>query len=180
MINQTHQSANIFIANAVISKARRCLLIIPLLWVSIFTSTAYAGEEWGEEHIMREIAYLAKKLLDLKGGDSVTVKSPAFDKPFIGICTEVEEGGIKITCVTPGTQAAKSGLQTGDMVVRLRGKDVTKGAKDAKELYWDLVMNMKTGDKIDFVLLRSGEKKEIQVTVGALSHPGYELTVSND
>ena len=66
----------------------RGLLITPILVLGLATAPTAAGE-WTEEHIMREIAYMAKKLLDMSGKESIRLESPAFDKPFMGICSEV-------------------------------------------------------------------------------------------
>ena len=128
---------------------------------------------------MLEISYLAKKLLDMSGEESLTVKQPSYDKPFIGICTEVTEQGMKITCVTPGTQAKKAGLQTGDIIVRMKGLDMASSEKETtKKNYFSIVENMKTDEEIKLLLLREGKRMDLVVTVGSLSHPAYELRIN--
>ena len=90
------------------------------------------------------------------------------------------ENGIELTCVTPGTQAEKSGLKTGDVVTRMNDKGLEQSGNlnKKKKQYFSVVNNMKTGDVIKMTLVRAGETIEIDVTVGALEHPGYRLTVT--
>ena len=165
--------------NTITLNSFRTWLVLPALFAGLLTLPAVAGDEYSEEHIMREISYLAKKLLDMSGEETVTVKSPAYVKPFIGICTEISTSGVKLTCVTPGTQAAKAGLQTGDVMLTMRGENfVNDDDKDTKRAYFNIVENMKTGEKITIALMRDGERREIVVTVGSLSHPGYVLEVT--
>jgi len=153
------------------------LMLIPVLIWALSTAPTAAGE-WTEEHIMREIAYMAKQLLDMSGKDSVRIESAAFDKPFIGICSEILTKGVKLTCVTPGTQAAKAGLQTGDVVIQMN--EVSLANEDlavTKKRYYKIVESMQTGEEIKLVLVRDGNQMARMVTVGSLSHPAYVLEV---
>lgn len=153
-------------------------VLLPALCLALASTTVLAGE-YNEEHLKREISYLAKKLLDMSGKDSVTVESPAYIKPFIGICAEMEREGIRITCVTPGTQAAKNGLKTGDLVTRMKGINVqNEDLAKTKKTYYKIVDEMKTGDKIDMAILRDNKPVQLVVTVGSLSHPAYKLEVN--
>jgi S1-C subfamily serine protease len=155
------------------------LLIVPVVLFAFASTLVAAGDEYSEEHIKREISYLAKKLLDMSGKKSVTVEAPAFDRPFIGICAEITPEGVKITCVTPGTQAAKNGLRTGDIVTRMKGVDQHNNGDmtRTKRGYYNIVENMKTGEQIPMSLIRDGKPMELVVTVGSLSHPAYTLKV---
>ena len=157
----------------------RALLVTPALVLGLVTAPAIAGK-WTEEDIMREIAYMAKELLDMSGKESIRLESPAFDRPFMGVCSEpLSDKGLKITCVTPGTQAAKAGLLTGDIVLQMKGQNlVDDDIAVIKERYYKIVKAMKTGDDIEMVLNRDGKTVEVTVTVGALSHPAYVLEVN--
>ena len=151
-----------------------------------FSLASFAGEEkeceWlcDEESIKLEIGYMAKKLLDMSGKDSVKVEFNSYLKPFIGICTKILDKGIELTCVTPGTQAEQNGLKTGDVVTRMNDKGLEQSGdlSKIKKQYFAVVKNMKIGDVIKMTLERAGEVIEIDVTVGALNHPGYNLTVT--
>lgn len=149
-----------------------------------FNAAAIADEE-SKKHkkdkkddIMREISFLAKKLLDMSGEDSVTVKAPSVVKPFIGVCSNIESGGVKLTCITPDSQADKNGLKTGDLITSINDVSMKKeDNKDHMHAYWDAVKSMKTGDVLKLELIRAGTTLKIDVTVGSLSHPAYTLTV---
>ncbi len=156
----------------------RKLVLTPLLLVGLLSAPVLAGDEWKEEHIMREISYLAQKLLDMSGKDTVKVESPAYVKPFLGVCSEILQEGVKLTCVTPKTQAAKAGLQTGDVVVSMNGLNmVNKDERETKRIYYGIVENMKTGEEMKISLLRDGKRIDVVATVGSLSHPAYVLEV---
>ncbi|MGK0374131.1 MAG: S1-C subfamily serine protease [Arenicella sp.] len=140
------------------------------------TSTSFAG--FSEEELRQELSYLAIQLLDLSGKDSVTVEQPAYMKPFIGICSDLLPEGVKLTCITPGHNASKGGLKTGDLLISVNQIDMTGLSKqDHKNAYFSVAKTMKTGDKLAIKLMRKGQPQSVNVTVGAISHPAYTLTV---
>lgn len=144
---------------------------------------ALAGDDYSQEEIKREISYLAKKLLDMSGEDSVTVESAAVVKAYIGICTNPMDEGLKLTCVTPDSAASRAGLQTGDLVTAINESSMAgqKSYKDDPDgNYWDLVNNMKPKDKLEFTLQRDGDQKKLAVEVGSLEHPAYSCRISRD
>lgn len=164
---------------------RSLVCLIPALMLS---AASFAGEKGkdSEEEIQWEISYLAKRMLDLKGSDSYVVEREAIDKPFIGICADMKKPGVAITCVTPDSQASKSGLKTGDLIVSINDISMAEqvsypkmGEKGkGKPSYWSIVSSMKVGDSLDFELLRAGEPMNIKVTVGVLRHPAYRLEIN--
>jgi len=132
------------------------------------------------EDIMREISFLAKKLLDISGEDSMMVSSPPVRKPFIGVCSSIKSAGIKLTCITPESQADKNGLKTGDIVTSINGVSMAESDidEDVKHPYWGITRNMQTGDVLKIRLIRGGQTLNIEVTVGSLIQPAYELKVN--
>ncbi len=131
-----------------------------------------------KQEIMQEISFLAKKLLDMSGEKSVVVTSPAVIKPFIGVCSNIENKGVRLTCITPDSQADKNGLKTGDLITSINDVSMNKeGNKEHVYAYWDVVKNMDVGDVLKIELIRAGTTLEIDVTVGSLSHPAYTLEV---
>lgn len=92
-------------------------------------------------------------------------------RPFIGISgSEITSvyskfynlpEGIYIEDVTPGSGAAKAGIQQGDIIVAIAGKTVkTMSDLDkAKEAY-------KPGDTATFTIVRDGQKINLKVTFG--------------
>ena len=144
----------------------------------VMTTCSYAGSS--EEELKHEISFLAKKLLDMSGQESVTVDQPAYMKPFIGICSDVIREGVKLTCITPGHGAAQAGLKTGDLVVVINGVDMTEtDSQDNKKTFRKLIGDMKTGDILAIKLLRNGQQKSFEVNVGSIDQPAYTLTVKN-
>ena len=55
---------------------------------------------------------------------------------------------------------------------------VNSELKKTKSAYYGVVESMKTGDVIPLTLSRKGEAMTLDITVGAIGHPGYSLKVS--
>ncbi len=150
-----------------------------MLVLLLASGTAMAGEEYSEENVRHEISYLAKKLLDMSGRDSYTIESSAYKKPYLGICSEVGEQGITLTCVTPGSQAKKAGLKSGDVVIEVN--DISTSGSDKgknKKSYFGILNKMKTGEVIKMKVVRDGKELDIDATVGSLDHPAYVLKIN--
>lgn len=153
-------------------------LKIVALSIVVFATTSVSFAGSNEAELRHEISYLAKKLLDLSGEDSLTVEEPAFMKPFIGICSEILPEGVQLTCITPKHNAAKAGLKTGDLLIAINGIDMTDLNKDDyKNAFYSITKSMKTDEKLAMKLMRKGKSELITVTVGAISHPAYTLIV---
>lgn len=153
-------------------------LLLLSLFVS-FASTALGGDEYSEKHLKSEIGFLANKLLKMSGKDSYSTEVAPYMKPFIGICTDISKEGLVLTCVTPGTQADKGGLKTGDIVTKMKDFNlVHEDEKKTKKAYWGVVKDMKTDDVIPFSLIRNGKTMEIDIKVGSVSHAGYSITIT--
>ncbi len=133
-----------------------------------------------KEDIMLEISFLAKKLLDMSDEDEIVVKSPAVLKPFMGVCSMVNDNGIKLTCITPASQAEKFGLKTGDIITAINGLSmaVPEQTHTDKHPYWKVVKSMEIGSLLKMNVLRDGQQQKINLIVGSLTHPAYELKVS--
>ena len=158
------------------AKAPKLLVLCAML---CFASTALSGDEYSEKHLTSEIGFLANKLLNMSGKDTYSIEVAPYQKPFIGICTDIKQQGLVLTCVTPGTQAHKGGLKTGDIVTQIKGFNlVNADDKRTKRAYYGVVESMKTGDVIPLTLSRNGEIMKLDIEVGAVSHPGYSLKIS--
>ncbi len=124
---------------------------------------------------------------DRRGRNHVTLLKPKPDeeeppprevpKAWIGIATQPvldklatrlkESGarGFRITRVYPGTTAAESGLQVGDIVTALNGEKITpRGMQDAGLLALR-VRKLNIGDKARLSVLRGGQREEVTVTL---------------
>lgn len=71
--------------------------------------------------------------------------------------------GALISAVTPDGPAAKAGLETGDVILKFDGKDVSTVRGLPK-----LVAQTPIGKSVDIEVLRKGSKKTMQVAVGRL------------
>lgn len=170
-------------------------MIRKLKWLTTFAvifciaGIAHAGEkdkekgkhkEWhsNEEELKYEISFLAKKLLDMSGKETITVSQEPYTKPFLGVCSAVTPGGVQLTCITPGHNAEAAGLRTGDLVVKIDDlKLMAPSTGDVKKAYFGTIERMKTGQKMTFTVYRGPDEKTVEVTVGELSQPGYTMTI---
>ncbi len=93
---------------------------------------------------------------------------PAFfeklDKARLGVYTEKNEKGAKITQVMEDSPAQKAGLQKGDIIVSI-GKSTVAGPASLSEIIGD----MTAGDKVDLKYVR--DKKQQKTSVILDSHP---------
>ncbi len=74
-----------------------------------------------------------------------------------------ENSGALVSAVTPGSPADKAGLQSGDVIMKFDGKDVSTMRGLPK-----LVAQTAIGKTVDVDVLRKGERKTMQVTLGKL------------
>ena len=74
-----------------------------------------------------------------------------------------ENSGALISAVTPGSPAAKAGLQSGDVIMKFDGKDVTTMRGLPK-----IVAQTPIGKSVDIEVLRKGSRTTMQVAVGKL------------
>ncbi len=79
----------------------------------------------------------------------------------IGIAVEPAKGGLRVSYVMYGTAAYDAGIQIGDQILTVNGREV-KGMTE-KELA--TVAKVKQGEKIEFGIRRSGWKKAIPFTL---------------
>lgn len=148
----------------------------------LVSASAIAGSP--ESELRNEISFLAKKLLDKSGKNELTIEHPAVKKPFLGICGEPGHHGVLLTCVTPGHNAHKSGLQTGDMITSINAVSMLgqrSGKHDSKKSAYMAMMNkMKADQVLKLILLRQGKEIEKNVTVGVLKQPSYTLIIKRN
>lgn len=71
------------------------------------------------------------------------------------------KGGVRVQEVVPGQGAAKAGMQPGDVIVEVGGKKVA-GA----DAFRGLVQARRPGETVAFKVLRGGEERFVEVTLG--------------
>ena len=79
---------------------------------------------------------------------------------FMGIRGEDAEGGARLTQVTQGGPAEQAGLQSGDLIKEIQGKEIADYAALVAE-----IRSRKPDDKMKVTVLRKEEKKELLVTL---------------
>jgi uncharacterized iron-regulated protein len=93
----------------------------------------------------------------------ITIPDPPQPKrPRIGVILKTEEGskGLKIEQVIPGSPAEKAGLQAGDQLLSVEGKEITK----VKDIH-DALAEKGWGKEIRFTLFRNGAERDVTVTL---------------
>ena len=75
-----------------------------------------------------------------------------------------ENSGALVASVTPGSPAAKAGIQDGDVILKFDGKDVTSMRGLPR-----LVAQTPIGKDVDVELLRKGQRLNMKVAVGRLA-----------
>jgi len=90
---------------------------------------------------------------------------PEPKKPRIGVVLKTKEGekGLWVDQVIPGSPAEKAGLQVGDRLLSVEGKEITK----VKDIH-DALAEKGWGRDVNFSILRDGSKKEITITLPPL------------
>ncbi len=100
------------------------------------------------------------------------IKTGSVERGYLGVVPQdltedlaaafdIEEGkGVVLSQVTEGSAAAKAGLQAGDIVLEFRGTAIESASQ-----FRNLVASGQPGEKIDMVVLRSGERTTITATL---------------
>ncbi|MBI2899012.1 MAG: PDZ domain-containing protein [Planctomycetes bacterium] len=99
-----------------------------------------------------------------------TQGTPTADKPkgrpFLGFRAQTFAGSVEVLSVTEKGPAEAAGVAVGDLVVEFKGKKVEKTAHLRAE-----IDKCSPGQKASLVVLRGGERRTIEVKVGALEEP---------
>jgi serine protease Do len=101
-----------------------------------------------------------------RSGDYYTVST----KAFLGVSTEKDEKGVRITNVTDNSAAEKAGLKEDDIIIRV---DDTK-IEDHEQLS-KVIGKHKPEEKVTVVYLRGGKEQKVAVTLGKNSYEVYAM-----
>jgi serine protease Do len=80
---------------------------------------------------------------------------------FLGVMTEKNEKGAKVTDVTDGSAAARAGLKEGDIITKI-GEDKVSGPDDL----YKVVGKHKPAEKVAITYLRDGKQSTVNTTLG--------------
>jgi serine protease Do len=87
-------------------------------------------------------------------------------KPMLGIYTEKDEKGAKITSVVDDSPAQKAGLQKGDIITKVGETTITDPS-----LLSSTINDKKPNDEIQITYLRDKKKKNIALKLGERKQP---------
>jgi C-terminal processing protease CtpA/Prc len=125
---------------------------------------------------MADIASLAMSIVERLGGSArpAYVKLPAPSAPpvssntkdgaFLGVSADlaVEADGVRLAQVLPDTAAARAGLRSGDMIIRVDGDAVASFGQ-----LRSLILQKRPGDVVRLVYVRDGEDHVVSAKLGA-------------
>ncbi len=87
------------------------------------------------------------------------------DRPFLGVQVaeevDLDEGGARIEHVVPDSAADESGLEEGDVIVRVGGRTV-RGPRALAEA----LRSSDPGDSVEIEFVRDGERDSVRVELG--------------
>jgi hypothetical protein len=104
-------------------------------------------------NLLGPLARLAAALLGKQPEDDLRPRG------FLGVELSGSPEGVRVARVLPGTPASEAGLEAGDLLVRLLGRDVgdVKGARAA-------VAEVEPGDRVALTVRRGAETREMTLT----------------
>lgn len=80
---------------------------------------------------------------------------------MLGVVTESEEGGVKITDITEGSGADKAGLKEDDIITKVDDKKV-----DDPDDLTKIIRSHKPGDKVNITYLRNKKEQKVTAELG--------------
>lgn len=91
-------------------------------------------------------------------------------RAFLGVMSEKNEKGAKITSVTKESAAAKAGLQKDDIITKVNDATIT----DSEDLF-ETIRKFKPEDKVTVSYLRDGQLKTTTAVLGKTMEMGFDF-----
>jgi putative serine protease PepD len=88
-------------------------------------------------------------------------RGESIERAYLGVTTSPAARGVAVEAVTPGGPASGSGLEQGDMIVAIEGRDVREPDDVAQA-----IADRKPGETVDVTVERNGDRREVAVTLG--------------
>lgn len=95
------------------------------------------------------------------GNNTFSIFSEDSNRAMLGVTTDDDDKGAKITSITRESAASKAGLKSGDIITRI-GDAKIEDANDVTEA----VHSHKPGDKITVTVLRDGKEQKLTAELG--------------
>jgi serine protease Do len=95
------------------------------------------------------------------GNDGISLFTEDSNRAMLGVVTDMDEKGAKITSVNKESAAEKAGLKKGDIITRIGDKKV----EDAEDVS-NAVAAHKPGDKVAVTILRDGKEQKLSAELG--------------
>jgi len=74
------------------------------------------------------------------------------------------KAGVLVSTTIPGSPAGNAGLKTGDILIRLAGKDVTVRFPEERPIFNQYSMSLPIGKEVEAVVIRDGKEKVFKLT----------------
>lgn len=98
--------------------------------------------------------------------DSYSFFSDGKSRAFLGVSTEDDDAGAKITEITKESAAEKAGLKSGDIITKIDDKKV-----DGPESLMDVIGDKKPKDEVTVYYKRDGKDNQLKVALGERKTP---------
>lgn len=100
------------------------------------------------------------------GGYAVRVAGA--ERPVVGVVLGGSvENGVPVLGVSPDGPAERAGIQQGDVIISIMGKELAGGGADPRKLLSESLEGIEVGDELNIGVLRDGTNREFTVTVAA-------------
>lgn len=99
--------------------------------------------------------------IDIEAWGDVDIAAAIEPMALLGVFSEKDEKGAKITDVVEGSPAQKAGLVKGDIITRVEDKTITDPASLS-----EAVRSFKPEQEVEITYLREKKKKKVKVTLG--------------
>lgn len=121
-----------------------------------------ASEYKGKKHIVIDDDIVINgNNVRVPGQRNVTVTTSGGSRAYLGVATEKNEKGAKVTEVIEKSAAEKAGLKEGDIITSISGTTI-KGSDDLSAT----IRKHKPEETIDLTYLRDGKEKKIKALLG--------------
>jgi serine protease Do len=122
----------------------------------------FNGDMLGDIEDLNKMDGLTNITIDKFDDNNMMFGKGEISKTFLGVGTENDKDGAKITMVEKGSPAEKAGLQKNDIIYKVDDKKI-----DGMESLAENISAMKIDDEVKVYFLRDGKKKDVKAKLVA-------------